>query len=297
MKALNSLCLLALIIDDCCLSFNPSYNLQDWPSTTPTHPYLSSPPLTENHRQVFASRRKVVSAYGHRQQFDPALSPFENWAVIGLKAKYEAALSIKCPFFRRRASDLLDGLDMIFRFTIARHKSLPALSTRTAEQDRSVTMKKCTQLTMEEIYAIVLRDWSVSNHKGYYVTGRMTTALYRDDCFFDGPDPDMPVRGLNKYVQAASQLFDNRQTTARLLALDILDDQRLQARWEINGVLRLPWKPVIPPLSGSTIYHVDTDDRLICRHEETWDQGVFQVFAETLFPKWRTMKLFGLGRR
>jgi hypothetical protein len=31
------------------------------------------------------------------------------------------------------------------------------------------------------------------NGKGYYVTGRLSKPIYRDDCLFDGPDPDMCV--------------------------------------------------------------------------------------------------------
>jgi len=63
-----------------------------------------------------------------------------------------------------------------------------------------------------------------NNHKGYYITGRLNTAIYRDDCLFDGPDPDMPVRGLRKYLNAASQLFDTKTSTAELLSLEIIND-------------------------------------------------------------------------
>ena len=62
------------------------------------------------------------------------------------------------------------------------------------------------------------------DHKGYYITGKLNTTIYRDDCWFDGPDPDMPVRGVRKYLNAASQLFDVSASTAELLSLEIGDN-------------------------------------------------------------------------
>ena len=43
------------------------------------------------------------------------LSPLESWCVENLQEKYNQALSIKCPFFRRRAADMLDAADMMIR--------------------------------------------------------------------------------------------------------------------------------------------------------------------------------------
>ena len=38
----------------------------------------------------------------------------------------------------------------------------------------------------------------ISDHK-YYVTGKLSAAIYSDDCIFDSPDPDMPVRSLRRF--------------------------------------------------------------------------------------------------
>lgn len=56
-------------------------------------------------------------------------------------------------------------------------------------------------LPMDVIRDIIIKDWAGkagpgpdNNHKGYYITGKLNSTIYRDDCLFDGPDPDMPVR-------------------------------------------------------------------------------------------------------
>ena len=102
-------------------------------------------------------------------------------------------------------------------------------------------------------------------------------------------DPDMPVRGLRKFLNAASQLFDQQLSTCELLSLNIQeqghgadDDDVIVARWRMNGVLRLPWKPKMPEVVGTTIYRLD-ENHLIRLHEETWDISAVEAFFRT---KW-----------
>jgi hypothetical protein len=208
------------------------------------------------------------------------LTPLESWAYSNLEATYKKALSIKCPFFRRRASDLLDGADMIMRFLVIRHKTLlgPPPAWRCAD-----AQVKHRGITLKEAYDIIKDDWKSSTNKGYYITGKLNTTIYRDDCFFDGPDPDMPVKGLRKYLNAASQLFDQGKSRSQLLSLEILDNGTIEAKWKMTGTLRLPWKPQLPNWTGTTTYHFDTDG-LIYKHEETWDMSVVQAFLRTLWP-------------
>ena len=235
-----------------------------------------------------------------------ALSPLESWCVIHLNALYSEALTIRCPFWKRRASDVLDGMDQIMRFLIIRHKSLPLVGPPASWRSRDAHVAKTTHLTTHQMMDALGHDWKVDTHKGYYITGRLNTTLYRDDCFFDGPDPDMPVRGLRKYLSAASQLFDPVQSRAELLSLEslpqssspFLDNERTQsssisnqpsspdlivARWKISGVLRLPWKPNLPEWTGSTTYYRD-EQGLIYQHVETWDVSVMQAFLSTFWP-------------
>jgi len=212
-----------------------------------------------------------------------ALTPLESWCVDNLQQKYNQALSIKCPFFRRRAADLLDATDMVIRFLIIRHKSLP-LQPPGWRCEGDITPKRIG-LSSQELMEVIRQDWRPDSQKGYYITGKLSKSVYRNDCLFDGPDPDMPVRGLRKYLNAASQLFDHQKSRSELLSLRMNEEKGLiVAHWRMEGVLRLPWRPSMPSWTGTTTYYTD-EDGLIYRHEETWDKSVLQAFLQTLWPE------------
>jgi len=244
------------------------------------------------------------------------LSPFEVFCVSRIEDYYREAMAIKCPFFRRRASDFLDGADMIMRFLVVRHKSLDVLAPPPSWRCSGSTCRKIRNMPVEDIVDVIRADWKHNEgDKGYYITGKLNTTVYRDDCIFDGPDPDMPgafrfffvfmfrlphyathrrliirtssfftaVRGLRKYLNAASQLFDQRKSRSKLLALEVVKDDVIVARWRMNGILRLPWRPELPTWTGTTTYYRDSSG-LIYKHEETWDMTVFQAFLRTFLP-------------
>jgi len=182
------------------------------------------------------------------------------------------------------------------------------------------TVCKYKNLDIQTLCHVIQTDWcptiskSNSNHtsntwtgpiernpiyKGYYITGKLNSTIYRDDCLFDGPDPDMPVRGLRKYLSAASHLFDHKVSYAKLHSIQVIheddvkqDDDiklkkknphKIKATWELGGVLMLPWRPKIQSWTGSTIYHLD-DERLVYLHEEKWDISVYEAFITTISP-------------
>lgn len=211
------------------------------------------------------------------------LSPFERLCANWVDVKYHQALDLKCPFMRRRATDILDSIDEVMRFLVIRHKSLHLLGPPPAYGCDGDTCDKLLGLTLEETKDAITRDWKVDTKKGYYITGRLNATLYRDDCFFDGPDPDMPIRGLRKYLNAASQLFEQKTSRMELLSLETTDDGKIVAEWRMNGVLRLPWKPKLPTWTGITTYHLDHNG-LIYKHTETWDMSVIRAFVVTLWP-------------
>jgi len=232
-----------------------------------------------------------------------ALSPFENWCVNSMEKYYQNALSIKCPFFKRRATDVLDWVDQLLRFVVIRHKSLAILppppgwtmsSSSSTTAAAAASSAKWRHLSLQQVCDIVRKDWKQDSNRGYYITGRPTVAIYRDDCFFDGPDPDMPVRGLRKYLNAASQLFDQSQSRAELISLETMENNDnsnsstnnkspgiIVAKWRMNGILRLPWRPELPEWTGTTTYHCD-EQGLIYLHEETWDMSVAQAFLTVM---------------
>jgi hypothetical protein len=208
-------------------------------------------------------------------------SPLEMWTVNRLESAYQDTSNIKCPFFRRRAADILEGVDMIARFVVIRHKSLDLpLGCRV----QTSAMDKNKNLAIHKIFQIIMDDWKLSTDKGYYISGRLNTTIYREDCKFDGPDPDMPVTGLRKFLNAASQLFDYGSSYAELRSLRIENPKLLVAHWRMEGVLRLPWRPVLPEWMGTTYYHLDEDNQIYL-HDETWDMSVAEAFLRTLSPQ------------
>ena len=95
---------------------------------------------------------------------------------------------------------------------------------------------------------------------GYYITGALTKNIYRDDCYFDGPDPDMPVSGLQKYLLSVSNLFDRRKSRADITRPVVVNevDRTIQVFWRLEGVLNLPWHPSMKPWTGTSDTHTPT---------------------------------------
>jgi hypothetical protein len=220
---------------------------------------------------------------------DAVLSPLEAWCLSRMDQWYSKSQSVKCPFLRRRSGDVLDTLETLMKYTVIRKECWPLLGPPQAHRPAGTNKKtnsiKHKGMLLSELKDYVLQDWKPqTDGKGYYVTGKLTTAVYRDDCLFLGPDPDLPIRGLRKYVGVAAHLFDFDTSRAILHSLEINnDDQILIANWTMSGILRLPWKPSLPTFSGQTIYYVDEDGLISC-HEESWDCSVLRAFCHTLLP-------------
>jgi hypothetical protein len=199
-----------------------------------------------------------------------------------LERLYSNTATIRCPFFKRRAADFIDNLFLITTWVLARHKSI-----NPPPGCKSFGDSKVSGLNLLELCNIIEDDWAgqYSSGKGYYITGKLTKEIYQDDCFFDGPDPDMPVRGLRKYLAASSKLFDQKKSRADLISINFEEGRKIiTVCWRLEGVLNLPWHPALKPWTGSTKYYVD-DTCLIFKHEESWDIPVLDAFLSTLFPK------------
>jgi Uncharacterized conserved protein (DUF2358) len=194
-------------------------------------------------------------------------------AVLGARAQ-----AVRCPFLRRRLVDVLEALaDTLAWALAARHKSLPL----PGPPPRVLGATKRTHLPLDERRAIIEEDF---RGRHYYITGRLTPELYADDCLFDGPDPDVPVVGLVKYVDATSKLFYRPKSRVDLLSIQTLDGcEKVRAHWRLEGALNLPWKPAIKPYTGSTLYSFN-DQGLVCSHVEEWSISAFDAFASTLLP-------------
>ncbi|EKX45546.1 hypothetical protein GUITHDRAFT_71148 [Guillardia theta CCMP2712] len=112
--------------------------------------------------------------------------------------------------------------------------------------------------------------WSsdVPARSQYYVTGNLTRSIYRDDCRFKDPTTD--VRGLKRYILAVQNLFaDPKDSKVTLYSVTPIEDNKILAKWSLQGSLKLPWKPYIEPYDGTTTYWIDNEG-LIEFHDETW---------------------------
>jgi hypothetical protein len=206
---------------------------------------------------------------------DRCIQQLEDW--------YQQALAMKCPFLRRRASDILDTLDALMRTVVLDEETRNAVVPLAYQCEGKACFKRFG-ISLTELFHEIHQDWRVDTNKGYYITGRINTQIYRDDCLFHGPDPDMPVRGLRKFLNAASQLFDPAKSTCELLSLTQDEPNRaIVAQWRMRGRLRLPWKPWMPTVTGTTVYRTDATG-IIYEHEEEWDISVMRAFVQTLLP-------------
>lgn len=225
-----------------------------------------------------------------------------------LNALYDKTQStIKCPFIRRRVADALDATAMLLQFLVIRHKSL-GLSDRFLDTDEGdalcfgapgckptgrhiKTTLKTKHLPIASLADRIHNDWSGASHpsKGYYITGKLDTTIYRDDCLFTGPDPDMPVRGLRKYLSASAQLFDTKSSLATLTDISYSPGGGekncgvVTVTWELGGIINLPWHPTVEAWTGWTSYHID-EEGLVYLHEEGWDVEVWRIFLSVVFP-------------
>ena len=192
------------------------------------------------------------------------------------RAAWQGKDTIRCPFWKRRATDALEAALLIGRFVLARHKSLPSLAPRRQGEP------KTTGLAAEAVMEVIRADFE---ERRYYITGRLSREVYADACFFDSPDPDMPVRGLEKYIDAISKLFDRRGSRMDLLDLQVVAPRLVIARWRLDATVALPWRPRIKAFTGCTLYELD-EQGLIDRHTELWSITAADAFLSAVFPNW-----------
>ncbi|KAJ1630710.1 hypothetical protein T492DRAFT_1001313 [Pavlovales sp. CCMP2436] len=196
-----------------------------------------------------------------------------------LATAYERAQLVPCPFFRRRFTDTVESGQQMAQWVRARHKSLPI---DLLHGPLLAVDSKLGHLALGEIAAILYADFE----RAAYINGRLTRAVYDDECFFDGPDPDMPVRGVRKYCLAVGGLFDVPRSECRLLGAPVVDELAgtISCHWRLAGKLRLPWHPAFKPYLGYTTYRVDAQSGLIAEQIEAWSIHPFFAFLSVLLP-------------
>lgn len=240
-----------------------------------TATFVQPAPIVPGRQRLRAHNRLVMSAA-------PRDSPFSIEGEAHLAALVARARAVRCPFWRRRFTDALEVISATLSWAAAtRHKSLPTPGFVGVTQSAGASFKR-ENLSMENRLRIIAEDFTV---RQYYVTGRLSADIYAEDCLFDGPDPDVPVRGLAKYTDATGNLFYRPKSRVDLLQIDVVDGEKIRAHWRLEGALNLPWKPQIKPYTGSTLYTFD-ERGLVVRHVEEWSISAFDAFVSTLFPRY-----------
>mmetsp|Transcript_4736 Transcript_4736/g.6100 ORF Transcript_4736/g.6100 Transcript_4736/m.6100 type:complete len:415 (+) Transcript_4736:193-1437(+) len=271
---------------------------------------LSSIPSSslQHHQQQSLARSFFTKLDGLYTKSSKLKCPF--WRRRAADTIDSAAMTLRFLLIRHKSLGLFDPFLFLgsgelyddFSATISHHNALDEEAKkgmRTEEGGFSVVPgckavdrhTKYRNLDVGTIAKIIQNDWTdnLNRDKGYYITGRLNSTIYRDDCLFDGPDPDMPVRGLRKYLSAASHLFDTKHSFAQLLHIDHTEKGGarscgvVEVRWRLGGILMLPWRPVVKPWTGTTRYHLD-EDGLIYYHEEMWDISALEAFVCTGWP-------------
>jgi len=142
---------------------------------------------------------------------------------------------------------------------------------------------KACHLALEDVAGVLKDDFAVRRAN---INGRLSREIFDDDCLFDGPDPDMPVRGVHKYCSAISGLFDRPSSACVLVGEPVVDkvEGTVVCHWRLSGRLRLPWRPAFKPYLGFTTYHVDPASGLVCAAVEQWSISAVTAFASVLVP-------------
>lgn len=122
-----------------------------------------------------------------------------------------------------------------------------------------------------------------SGKGGYFISGDISTDIFRDDCTFT--DPTNSVSSLSRYQNALNVLFDPSQSYVQLIEpLEVNEATReITARIRSGGVLKLPWEPRISTFESIIKYKVD-EDGLIMNQLQDWNKPASKALQETFTP-------------
>lgn len=145
---------------------------------------------------------------------------------------------------------------------------------------------KTRGLSLEDLAQRLAHDLTEGStgQGGYFVTGDLSSNLFRDDAVFS--DPTNRVNSLKQYQTALRILFDPQTSVVELLTpqLQIDHDARtLTGQLRSRGYLQLPWKPYVTAYETTIVYTID-DDGLVARQDQTWSKSATQALQESFNP-------------
>ncbi|EFJ42095.1 hypothetical protein VOLCADRAFT_97844 [Volvox carteri f. nagariensis] len=121
----------------------------------------------------------------------------------------------------------------------------------------------------------------------YFVTGKLTREIFADDCRF--VDPTNDVTGLSKYLTALGVLFDPQYSKVELLDIRVVGPRQVEADWRLGGYLVFPWRPLVQPFTGHTVYTLN-ESGLVSEQRQTWSISAATALLESFTPSWGPRK-------
>jgi len=166
----------------------------------------------------------------------------------------------------------------------------PKGSRPRGNENGAVAAGKTTGLSPEEMARRLSIDLSRGAHGkgGYFLTGDLSTDLFRDDCVFE--DPTTRVDSLSQYKKALSLLFDPDRSTVELLGDGLSVVSRdgptvITGRLRSRGFLRVaPWNPYVKAYETTITYTLDPDTGLVARQDQVWTKDASEALKETFTP-------------
>ena len=145
--------------------------------------------------------------------------------------------------------------------------------------------QKTAGLTLQELKDRLEHDlvFGTQNKGGYFVTGDLSTDIFRDDCVF--LDPTNEVASLSQYQKGVRLLFDPKTSVVQLLEPLVVDQEArtLSGRIRSRGFLQLPWRPYISAYESKLVYTIDNDG-LVAQQAQVWSKPADQALKETFTP-------------
>eukprot|EP00978_Attheya_sp_CCMP212_P047312 scaffold421304_cov54-Attheya_sp.AAC.1 len=200
------------------------------------------------------------------------------------------ALVVGVPESSQAASSAAEELPMFLRPWTKLAPLGPAEITNQQHPSTAAAASKTIGLSLEEIADRLARDLTLgaTGKGGYFLTGDLSTDLFRNDCTF--VDPTNQVSSLTQYQNALRILFDPEQSQVQLLTTtgtpSLQGDptkRQISGRIRSRGVLQLPWHPRVASYESNITYSID-DDGLVYQQSQTWSKSAVQALQESFTP-------------
>ena len=162
-----------------------------------------------------------------------------------------------------------------------------AAMSRKGSSRTSQAAQKTTGLGLQELSSRLTNDLSngANGRGGYFLTGDLSTDIFRDDCIF--LDPTNEVASLAKYQQALGVLFDPESSVVEIISPLVVDEDKRTISGTIRsrGFLRFPWRPYVSAYESRIVYHID-ENGLVEKQVQEWSKSAGEALQETFQPSW-----------